>query len=571
MADTSRDTQGTSAQACAARARRWLLCGVLALSLAAPVSASAAGVNVKVHRVLESGGSEPVTLVVGVVDNAGEPVKDLLQSNFSVDIKGARSKLHKAKVFVDSGQPFGTMLLIDTSCSMKKSMDKVKQAAHRYVEGMEGRDVAMIAQFNDDVLGIDGAWSGDPQVLGDQIDALEVAGSTTHLLEAMNRAVDAIAGTGDAPSLRSILVLSDGKDEGSPSHLTWESATRKSLEHKVSISAVGYVVNAQDDNTAALEDLAADTGGRYSPARNVDDIAEQFRDTQESIHKLWVLRVDVGALPAGSHQVTVSVTAPGSSKTSHKGTSLLELDQERRGQAIKGLSDEQKKMALMVGIAAVLVLGLGIPLAMRSRRASAALEERVSQASTQAIAAQQAHQASLQELEETRRKAQAAEADSKRALKEAEAAQLIAVEAAEEASQRSEAVEPAPAPVQAPRPRKTMYNDPSAGGAASAGARSARLVAGNGVVVELFASASQDSIRVGSDPGRCDIVVNEETVSGLHASFALGAGGTVLLEDLGSANGTYVDGSDIRGRGAVTVQLGQRVQLGLFQTVLQGE
>ncbi len=45
--------------------------------------------------------------------------------------------------------------------------------------------------------------------------------------------------------------------------------------------------------------------------------------------------------------------------------------------------------------------------------------------------------------------------------------------------------------------------------------------------------------------------------------------GSLLVEDLGSSNGTYIEGSDIRGQGAVGVLPGHRVQLGLFKTVLQ--
>jgi ABC-type multidrug transport system ATPase subunit len=66
---------------------------------------------------------------------------------------------------------------------------------------------------------------------------------------------------------------------------------------------------------------------------------------------------------------------------------------------------------------------------------------------------------------------------------------------------------------------------------------------------------------VGSDAS-CDLVVSDPTVSGRHCRLTRTEQG-FTLEDLGSTNGTYVDGAKIPARQPVAVARGQHVTVGL--------
>lgn len=66
------------------------------------------------------------------------------------------------------------------------------------------------------------------------------------------------------------------------------------------------------------------------------------------------------------------------------------------------------------------------------------------------------------------------------------------------------------------------------------------------------------SVTVGSDPEACDLVLDDRGVSRRHARFGVSAEG-VWVEDLGSRNGTYLDGVRIA-KGALSV--GSVVQIG---------
>jgi S-DNA-T family DNA segregation ATPase FtsK/SpoIIIE len=85
------------------------------------------------------------------------------------------------------------------------------------------------------------------------------------------------------------------------------------------------------------------------------------------------------------------------------------------------------------------------------------------------------------------------------------------------------------------------------------------------VPVRRKAESFWDQVTVGRAP-TCDLVLDDPAVSSVHAHFELGAGGrTVGLVDLGSSNGTRVEGRAIAPHVVVRLGHGDCVRFG--QTV----
>ena len=520
----------------------------LACCLSALAGPAAAGQEwgVKVHRIVHQ---DPILeLVVAVEDAQGRPITDLELADFDVRVADVDSELLSARSFVDAGMPFGTLLLIDTSGSMRGSMLEVQEAARRYVAGMKGGDVAIVAQFNDTVIGLDQPWSNDLVVLEAQIAALEAAGSETHLYEALNRGINMIASGNDTPALRNILVLSDGKDEGSPQQWTYDRARSMAGHKDVPISAVGYVVDPADDHTASMAQLSLDTRGRYSPAASVDQIEQRFRGVQHAIHSLWVLSVQTGPMEAGDRQVLVQASrGQGEQRTTTSGAMRLSLDGPWAGSEEVADPPPWWRKSIVLAVAAgvvVLILILVIVLVAVARgRSRRALEARIEGAN--------------REAEEARRAADERIAEANRRAEEARA---LAEEAIETATARVPTAEPEPEPE--PEPRGAVVHPRT-----DAATLYALLMAdGSRLVLRGLETARA---ALGKEPARARFVVDHPTVSGLHAWVSL-RDGQLVVEDAGSSNGTYVDGRDIRGEGPVVVSPGQQLQLGLLKTVVEG-
>src|SRR5215216_2017896 len=84
------------------------------------------------------------------------------------------------------------------------------------------------------------------------------------------------------------------------------------------------------------------------------------------------------------------------------------------------------------------------------------------------------------------------------------------------------------------------------------------LVLGTGQV-RLDAQTSR--IFAGRDPETCQLAHMDPTLSRRHAELWLGPDGQAYLRDLGSANGTWVDGKGL-GPDAVALRPGMQVWLG---------
>ena len=72
---------------------------------------------------------------------------------------------------------------------------------------------------------------------------------------------------------------------------------------------------------------------------------------------------------------------------------------------------------------------------------------------------------------------------------------------------------------------------------------------------------------IGRDP-TCQVVLPDPYISRKHVRLFY-RDGKWYVEDLGSRNGTYINGEDIRGRGAVEVKPGVEVILGLSVIVVK--
>lgn len=82
------------------------------------------------------------------------------------------------------------------------------------------------------------------------------------------------------------------------------------------------------------------------------------------------------------------------------------------------------------------------------------------------------------------------------------------------------------------------------------------VIAGEGI--GRFIKLDRDEFIIGREPGFADIVFRDDAISKQHAKVRL-RNGLVEIEDLGSSNGTFVDGKEVE---RATLKDGSRVLLG---------
>ena len=521
----------------------WIICfGVVSSSaLAAP--------DVRIEKLgLEQADNALVT-IVQVSDGAGEPDMDVSADQFEVDIAGeprVRNGDTQAVRFEKTGQGFKTIMLIDTSCSMRNSKDKVREAAKKYVDGMSANDEAIIGHFGNDVMGLDVPWTKNKAGLKTTIDKLSFGDGETKFYDALDAAVQ--VGKAHPDELVTVLVLSDGKDDGSvqPSH---ESAVSVATKHDIRVGSVGYVIDPADDHTKILADLATRTGGRYKLAESVDAIEREFNRAQEAIHLLWVVTTEVGPVDKPyKREITVALkseTKEGEeSKTIAADSDEVVFPTDWVGVEFAPDPTPMWKIWTAVGGALGLLIVLILALVMMSsaKKRRRALEEQMQDASDRAEATRRAQQETQAKLDALQEK--------------------VAAGQAEETPEPEPEPAPSPPPQPAPR-RKTQFHDPSAQRFII------RLFDDGRPVGILDLGVVGDTMTLGSDATRAAVALTHETVSGLHAQIHIVAPYELMVTDLGSSNGTYVNGDDIRQTGPASTQPGKMIQLGLLQIVVE--
>jgi pSer/pThr/pTyr-binding forkhead associated (FHA) protein len=62
----------------------------------------------------------------------------------------------------------------------------------------------------------------------------------------------------------------------------------------------------------------------------------------------------------------------------------------------------------------------------------------------------------------------------------------------------------------------------------------------------------------------CGLRLSDEFVSGLHCKI-FSENGNLFIEDLGSTNGTAIDGTEIKAQCAMLIESGQNIQIGITE------
>jgi len=192
--------------------------------------------------------------------------------------------------------PLRLGLLIDTSDSVKPSFRFEQAAATAFVRALmqQPEDMGLIQGFAHRPS-VTQAMTHEPDLLSRGIASLRTGGDTA-LFDAVQAACrELVRGYEDAPVARVLVVLTDGDDTSSRSHL--KDAIAFAQQSEVTIYTIGtqYTWSSPllDDSSVkasrALQHLAEDTGGRSFSAGRVHGLARTFAKIQNDLRQRYAL------------------------------------------------------------------------------------------------------------------------------------------------------------------------------------------------------------------------------------------------------------------------------------------
>ncbi len=173
---------------------------VLFIAIAAPASQDLTRIHIE---------SALVTVPVIVSDSQGRFLPGLNADAFKLYQDGISMPI---SLFLTSEDPIHIALLLDTSASTLTVLDKIRQAASRFLLQLRPEDLAMVMSFDTDVRLLC-SFTSDQRKLNDRIKSVRAGGSTTRMRDAIDEVIQKrlkpISGR------KAVVLLTDGQDYGS--------------------------------------------------------------------------------------------------------------------------------------------------------------------------------------------------------------------------------------------------------------------------------------------------------------------------------------------------------------------
>jgi VWFA-related protein len=188
--------------------------------------------------------------------------------------------------FQEAVDPVSIVMALDSSGSMKKSEEIVRETARDFVLAVRPEDSLGLITFNDTPL-FAHTLATNRQWTLDAIDKYSAAGGTA-LYDALWNSLQHLK---TVPGRRAVVVLTDGRDENNPG--TAPGSTHTLGEVLQLVRQVGATIFAIGLGTkvepTVLERLATESGGRAYFPSDASHLGDQFRGIVEDLRRYYLL------------------------------------------------------------------------------------------------------------------------------------------------------------------------------------------------------------------------------------------------------------------------------------------
>lgn len=243
-----------------------------------------------------------IKLFVSVQDAAGKMIRGLESKDFFV----TEDEVEQSPVTAATQLPsVATVLVLDTSGSMKGAIADTKQAATAYVELARSEDEMCLMVFSDRPETVQN-FTADKNALKRAVDGIKARGNTA-LYDA---AYEAIKSFGEKKGRKVIILLTDGKDDDGTnkplSKKTLDDVIKVAKETNIPIFAIGL---GKDIDEGVLKKLASESGGRYFASPSSADLAALYQEISAQLTGQYLLSyaTDLSERDGSWHRVVVKV------------------------------------------------------------------------------------------------------------------------------------------------------------------------------------------------------------------------------------------------------------------------
>ena len=443
-----------------------------------------------------------ICFTISVKDSAGEKIEDLDTSMVKVFEDSVQNNALIIQTLAESENQIAILVAVDASLSMAGApIDSVRAALKTFANQFSEMDQMGVLVFHDEVE-IICPFTTNMDTVKALSDSIKAIGRITELHYGVVKGLELLNGDTSLPNNKALIVLSDGKDEGTA--YSDDDAIEKAREYGIPIFSIGYHTKAEKKYLRVLERMADKTGGQYNDAPSIKDINEVYNAVFEQIQAQQTICFTASVFEADSMNHTIYVNV-----ATDKGVGNTSMV----FQSPPGKKQQSNDWLVM---AAILILLVSASYYINKKNKDKAEDEK---------------QKLLDEKEALKKELE----DEKHSKSNKPEAQPDITPKVEEE----------------PDPRHTVISGRPGGQMTDV-----QFHFENGPLAGQSFSIS-DGMTLGRAVSN-SLTVSEQTVSGSHAKIVL-KGGAFLIVDLNSTNGTMVNGQKIS---EIPIKTGDKVQIG---------
>jgi len=245
-----------------------------------------------------------ILLEASVYDKQGRFVDGLDRASFVVKEDDV---VQEVDVVNQESVPTTFALLIDSSQSMSRRIDFVRDAASRLVKFLRPKDRVMVAPFSKGLAAVTGP-TDDRKTILEAVGHIEPAGGTA-ILDSL---VEVVKKLPDDPLGRSAIVLvTDGYDENSVTSFDDALAAVKAARATVYVVGIGGVAGISLNGERLLKRIAQESGGQiFFPPREEDLVAVHERLATDAQNRYLLTYIPSNQNVDGTWRAVTLTTTP---------------------------------------------------------------------------------------------------------------------------------------------------------------------------------------------------------------------------------------------------------------------
>jgi len=232
-----------------------------------------------------------ITIYANLLDKDGVPVQPVPSfDHIKTKLDGHSLPVKKIIPFKETGEGVTYTILLDVSKTMKGSpFQHAIFAIKKLISKIRPEDRIAIITFGDDVS-IVCDFSSNKNILFSSLENLRPDNNNTHFYAAIDQAfaINKRRGT-HLPIRKAILIITDGKDEGSG--LTIDDLLRKNKKNIIPIYSIGYT-KINPIHLDNLKRLSLLSGGSYIKTIDTQDFVNIYQKTIGDILSQFVIKTN---------------------------------------------------------------------------------------------------------------------------------------------------------------------------------------------------------------------------------------------------------------------------------------